>query len=53
MVGIDMEKNGDQNFLCLNTHLKISFSWEKMVEMHRLYYNNFITILNEVKIQIV
>ena len=30
-----MEKNGDQNFLRLNTHLKISFTWEKPVEMHR------------------
>ena len=26
IVGIDMEKNGDRNFLRLNTHLKISFS---------------------------
>ena len=35
IVGIDMEKNGDRNFLRLNTHLKISFSCEKPVEMHR------------------
>ena len=48
-----MEKNGDRKFLRLDTHLKISFSLEKPVEMHRLYYNNIITILNEVKIRIV
>ena len=48
-----MEKNGDRNILHLNTHLKINFSWEKPVEMHRLYYNNIITILNKVKIWIV
>ena len=30
-----MEKNGNQNILHLNTHLKISFSWEKPVEMNR------------------
>ena len=30
-----MEKNGDRNVLRLNTHLKINFSREKPVEMHR------------------
>ena len=30
-----MEKNGDQIILRLNTHLKINFSQEKPVEMHR------------------
>ena len=44
-----MEKNGDRIILRLNTHLKISFSLEKPVEMHKEYYNNIITILNEVK----
>ena len=44
-----MEKNGDRIILRLNTHLKISFSWEKPVEMYRYYYNNIITILNKEK----
>ena len=30
-----MEKNGDRIILRLNTHLKISLSGEKPVEMHR------------------
>ena len=30
-----MEKNGDRIILHLNTHIKISFSREKPVEMHR------------------
>ena len=34
IVGIDMEK-WQPNLMCLNTHLKISFSREKLVEMHR------------------